>query len=138
MTVVDASVAVKWLLPEPGSDEAQSLLDSGENLAGPGLMAVEVAAALARKSRLKEIAPQDADAALELWLQSLADGLVEIVRDEADLRGAFRLARALNHQLQDCLYLALSERLQATFVTADAEFERKARQVYPNIRLLGA
>ena len=138
MTVVDASVAIKWLLPEPGSDEAQSLLDSGENLAGPGLMAVEVAAALARKSRLKEIAPKDADAALELWLQSLADGLVEIVRDEADLRGAFRLARALNHQLQDCLYLALAERLQATFVTADAEFERKARQVYPSIRLLGA
>ncbi len=138
MTVVDASVAVKWLLPEPGSDEAQGLLDSGENLAGPGLMAVEVAAALARKSRLKEIAPKDADAALELWLQSLADGLVEIVRDEADLRGAFRLARELNHQLQDCLYLALSERLQATLVTADAEFERKARQVYPNIRLLGA
>ena len=138
MTVVDASVAVKWLLPEPGSDEAQSLLDSGENLAGPGLMAVEVAAALARKSRLKEIAPKDADAALELWLQSLADGLVEIVRDEADLRGAFRLARALNHRLQDCLYLALSERLQATLVTADAEFERKARQVYPHTRLLGA
>jgi predicted nucleic acid-binding protein len=138
VTVVDASVAVKWLLPEPGSDEAQSLLDSGENLAGPGLMAVEVAAALARKSRLKEIAPKDADAALELWLQSLADGLVEIVRDEEDLRGAFRLARALNHQLQDCLYLALSERLQATFVTADAQFERKARHVYPEIRLLGA
>ena len=137
MTVVDASVAIKWLLPEPGSDEAQSLLDSGENLAGPGLMAAEVAAALARKSRLKEIAPQDADAALELWLQSLADGLVEIVRDEADLQGAFRLARALNHQLQDCLYLALAERLQAKLVTADAEFEQQARQVYPEIRLLG-
>ena len=136
--MVDASVAIKWLLPEPGSDEAQGLLDSGENLAGPGLMAVEVAAALARKSRLKEIAPQDADAALELWLRSLADGLVEIVRDEEDLRGAFRLARALDHRLQDCVYLALAERLQATLVTADAEFERKARQVYPSIRLLGA
>ena len=136
--MVDASVAIKWLLPEPGSDEAQGLLDSGENLAGPGLMAVEVAAALARKSRLKEIAPQDADAALELWLRSLADGLVEIVRDEEDLRGAFRLARALDHRLQDCVYLALAERLQATLVTADEEFERKARQVYPEIRLLGA
>jgi predicted nucleic acid-binding protein len=138
VTVVDASVAIKWLLPEPGSDEAQSLLDSGENLAGPGLITVEVAAALTRKSRLKEISPQDADAALGLWLQSLADGLVEIIRDEEDLRGAFRIAMALNHRLQDCVYLALSERLQARLVTADAQFERKARHVYPEIRLLGA
>ena len=138
MTVVDASVAVKWLLPEPGSDEAQGLLESGEALWAPALIAVEVAAALARKSRLKEVQPSDAELALGLWTKSLASGVLGLVSDQADLRQAFRFAAELAHPLQDCLYLALAERLEATFVTADARFSGKARQLYPNVQLLAA
>jgi predicted nucleic acid-binding protein len=136
MIVVDASVAVKWLFPEPGEGAAQCLLTGGDSLLGPALIRVEVAAAIARKARAGEIGAQDAETAAELWLQAIADGVVELVPDEADLSRAFRLALALNHPLQDCLYLALAERLGAPLVTADERFVMKAGPSHPGIRLL--
>lgn len=53
--VVDASVAVKWLVAEEGSDVANRLLTDGGDLYAPRLMASEVANALWRKARLGEI-----------------------------------------------------------------------------------
>ncbi len=52
--VVDASVAVKWLVAEDGSDAADRLL-TDDDLHAPRLMASEVANALWRKARLGEI-----------------------------------------------------------------------------------
>lgn len=136
MIVVDASVAVKWLLPEPGEAAAQRLLGGGDSLLGPELIRVEVAAAIARKARFGEIDAQDAETAAELWLRAIADGVVTLVPDEADLPRALRLAIALNHPLQDCLYLALAERLGAPLITADERFVTKAGPSYSGIRLL--
>jgi predicted nucleic acid-binding protein len=137
MTVVDASVAVKWLLPERGSDEAQALLDSGESLAAPALIVVEVAAAIARKSRRREVIGPDAQSAFDLWLKSLAAGVIELVPDRLALERAFRLAATLEHPLQDCVYLAVAERITGRFVTADARFAAKANKAYQDVRLLG-
>ena len=50
--VVDASVAVKWLIAEEGSDAAHGLAASGDDLYAPRLMASEIANALWRKARL--------------------------------------------------------------------------------------
>jgi predicted nucleic acid-binding protein len=136
MTVVDASVAVKWLLPEPGEAAAQQLLTGGDSLFGPALIRVEVAAAIARKARLGEIDARDAEGAAELWSQAIADGVVALVPDETDLPEAFRLAVALKHPLQDCLYLALAERLGGPLITADARFVAKARPAHPAVRWL--
>ena len=53
--VVDAGVAVKWLVAEEGSDAADRLLANDDDLYAPRLMASEVANALWRKVRLGEI-----------------------------------------------------------------------------------
>ena len=53
--VVDASVAVKWLVTEPLSDEAATLLDSGVTLLAPDLLFAEVASALSAKCRQGEM-----------------------------------------------------------------------------------
>jgi predicted nucleic acid-binding protein len=42
MLVVDASVAVKWFLVEPGDREALALLDGDEPLIAPELVVAEV------------------------------------------------------------------------------------------------
>lgn len=136
MIVVDASVAVKWLFPEPGEALARRLLESGERLSAPGLIRVEVAAAIARKVRLNEIEPKEAEAAIRLWFRSLAEGLIALTPDEEDLEAAFRLAIELKHPLQDCLYLALAERLNAGLITADDLFFGRACQRHPRVRLL--
>ena len=60
--VVDASVAVKWLIVEEDADIARELATSGEDLHAPRLMAPEVANALWRKARLGEIERGDAGA----------------------------------------------------------------------------
>ena len=40
--VVDASVAVKWLLPEEHTEQAESLLVEGNTFAAPDLLFAEV------------------------------------------------------------------------------------------------
>lgn len=136
MIVVDASVAVKWLLPEEGDLAAQELLTGGEILVSPSLIRVEVAAAVARKVRFDEIEVEDGDSAITLWFQSLSDGVITLMPDEADMRGAWKIAVGLKHPLQDCLYLALAERVGARLITADEKFAAKAGQRYSSIRLL--
>ena len=63
---------------------------------------------------------------MDLWLQTRRDGVIGLVAEEADLVTALGLAMELSHPLQDCLYLALAERLGAPLVTADKKFVVKA------------
>ena len=55
MRLVDAGVAVEWLVAEEDSDAADRLLAGGDNLYTPRLMASEIANALWRKTRMGEI-----------------------------------------------------------------------------------
>ena len=135
--VVDASVAAKWFMPEEGSGAALQLLNSDTSLAGPSLLRVEVAAAITRKVRLREMEAGDALEAVDSWLLSLARNMVTLYADEADLPAASRLATELKHPLQDCLYLALAIRLETALITADSKFAKRARTAYPNTLLLG-
>ena len=138
MIVVDASVAVKWLLPETNSDAAQKLLATGQELTAPSLIRLEVAAAITRKVRMGELSPDAARLGVELWLQSLTDGVLVLMESQADLENAVDLAFSLRHPLQGCLYLALARRLDVALITADPKFVHRAAAEYPNVRLLGA
>ena len=64
--VVDASVAVKWLVDEPQSDKAANLLEDGLLLAAPELIYVEVANALWAIARRGNIGVGDLREALDL------------------------------------------------------------------------
>jgi len=138
VTVVDTSVAVKWFFPEPGAEASQKLLAGGEGLAGPALLRVEVTAAITRKARLHEIQVSEAERAIGLWFRVIADGVVALMPDEVDLPKAAELALQVRHPLQDCLYLALAERLGASLVTADPKFAGRAFAVYSKVQLLPA
>ena len=116
--VVDASVAVKWLVTEPGSDIARELAASGEDLHAPRLMASEVASALWRKERVGDIEPGDAGAML-LWVPEMP---VRWNADERVCAEAARLALSLDHPVYDCVYLALAHRIGTVLVTADRRF----------------
>ena len=116
--VVDASVAIKWLVDEPDSDEARELAASGEDLHAPRLMASEVASALWRKVRLGEIERGEAGAMLA-WVPEMP---VRWNADETVSADAVRLALALDHPVYDCVYLALAHRVGGVLVTADRRF----------------
>lgn len=136
MTVVDASVAVKWLIPEADEDAAERILEEERSLVGPAFLRVEVAAAIARKARFGEIAEELAESAVAAWMAILGGSEVTLIPEDHDLPRALALALELDHPLQDCVYLALAERLEAPLVTADEKFAAKAHRRHPRIRTL--
>lgn len=136
MIVVDACVAVKWFLPEQGSEKAISLLSSGDALIAPGLIRVEVAAALTRRARQGSISHADAKETVRLWLESLAEGVLQISTTLEDLREAANLSLQLQHPMHDCVYLALARRTSSRLVTADQKFAEKALSVFPAVESL--
>lgn len=117
--VVDASVVVKWLVDEPLSASAVSLLDRGEPLVAPDLVFAETANALWATMRRGAIGVDDfADA-----LATLRDAPLHVPVPTAGLlASAGRLAGDLDHRVYDCLYLALAMHEQRPVVTADQRF----------------
>jgi predicted nucleic acid-binding protein len=114
--VVDASVALKWVLAEPGQDAADALLD--EDLIAPSLWLLEAANALWRRSLRGELSAGEA----EERLSELFNAPVTSIPIEDDLSMAAALAQRLGHPVYDCLYLALAVREQTQVVTADRRF----------------
>ena len=124
--VVDASVAVRWVVPEQGSEHAVALLRESFRWLAPRLMLIEVASALRRKVVEGELSTEVALEALDVLMAELG-GAIELAADESVMPLALTLALSLEHKLPDCVYLALAERTGADLVTADRQLDRIAR-----------
>lgn len=122
--VVDASVAVKWILPESGSSAAASLRELNDDLSAPSLITVEVGNALWKAVRRGSVTRSEALEGFEAALISL-QSLIPI--EELRVR-ALTLAIELRHPIYDCFYLALAQRENALLVTADEAMIAVARK----------
>jgi predicted nucleic acid-binding protein len=118
---IDASVAIKWVVDEPETEQALALLS--HDLLAPDLLVAECANILWKKVRRTELT--EAEASLAARLLTRAD--VELVPIRPQLEPATWLAILLNHPAYDCVYLALAEARGCLFVTADTSFARKAQ-----------
>ncbi len=138
MIVVDASLAVKWLLWETDTPAAIDFLRShGGELAAPELIFLEVAGVIVRRANENKSIHADALRALEKWTIAWSDHVVKNFRvTQRRLFRASSLALRLGHPLKDCLYLALAQELRADLATCDAKFRTRALSLYPPIRLL--
>jgi predicted nucleic acid-binding protein len=121
--VVDASVAVKWFVPEEFSDQADELSASGARLVAPRLIMTELANAFFKKVRANLMKP--ADAASDLAI--LPRFIPEIVDHENELQPALLAACDLGHPVYDLIYLKVASRLGLVLVTADNRFLTKLR-----------
>ena len=113
--VVDASVALKWFVEEPGSAPARGLLAGEEPLIAPDLLVAEVFNAAWRLLRSGEIAARQHD----VIVARLADIFAELVPLVPIASLAASIGRTLDHPIYDCLYIALAERAGSRMVTAD-------------------
>ncbi len=130
--VIDASVAVKWVLREAGSDAADGLLDH-DGLIAPVIWLAEAANALWRRARIGEITADEASERLH----ELQNAPVASVAIEPHLDRALRLANEIGHPIYDCLYLALALHQDTHVVTADRRFAAAAQPGLPGrVRLL--
>ena len=118
--VIDASVAVKWVVEEDGTSEAL-MLRRRARLIAPELLVAECANILWKKVQRDELSNDEAFLAARL-LQA-AD--IEFVSSRSLLETATRLAIELDHPVYDCLYLALAVDRDCRFATADERFVRK-------------
>jgi predicted nucleic acid-binding protein len=135
LLVVDASVALKWVLPEADSDVALGLIGR-HRLTAPDLLAVEAGNALWLRVRRRELTSVEARTALV----DLLGAPVDYVADRPLARAALSLAADLGHPAYDCVYLALAMDRAGIVVTADRRFAA-AVAAHPylvgRVRLLG-
>ncbi len=122
--VIDASVIVKWTLPDPSidpdTDRALSLLseirDGKVSLLQPSHWLAETAAVLTR------LRPDTAEEVIEL-LDAMELSTIE---DVAIYQRASRIGARLNHHLFDTLYHAVALEWAFDLITADDHYYRKA------------
>jgi predicted nucleic acid-binding protein len=126
--VVDASVALKWVLPEPGTAEARAFLArAGEEratLLAPELLWAEVAGVLWKKATSANgLSYREARAALRVLLRSP----IAVVSHVPLADTALQLGLALGITAYDSMYLALAEARDAVLVTFDTRLARRLR-----------
>ncbi len=123
MTVVDASVALKWLLEEPLGKSQETLerhINGRESLVAPELLNYEVGNVLVTKVALSS---QDASDLfgyfLDLDIQTYSLGAEEY-------RASLDLAHKYKVTVYDASYLALALALDIQLVTADRKLATRA------------
>jgi predicted nucleic acid-binding protein len=112
MIVPDASVVLKWFLPEADRDKALALVAG--HISG-----YEVSNILTVKSRLS------AEVIFAGMRYLYALGLRALRLNQEQSLEAIRLARSHQLSVYDASYVALAITLRATFITADARMARK-------------
>lgn len=116
--VADASVVVKWYVPEIHSAEAQRLQGESFEVHAPDLLPAEFGNILWKKVREGTITADEAE-------RIIADFQTAPVKLYAALQllpSAFRIANDTGRTVYDSLYLALALVLGCALVTADRRF----------------
>lgn len=121
--VVDASVAVKWVIAEADSAQARAVA-YGRTLLAPELLLVECANILWKHQRRGEVGPDIGTAAF----MTLRMAPFVWTHDADLVDDARRLSAELDHPVYDCLYLALALRHGVPVITADRRFADVARK----------
>ena len=136
--VVDASLAVKWLVEEDDSDKAHAALQSwvAQDITriAPHLMPVEVANALHRRVLRGELNVGDSIRMIARLLGSR----LELHQPPVLHVRALQLASQLKQNAAyDAHYLALAESFGCKLWTADERFYRAASPNFDNVRWIG-
>ena len=137
VVVVDANIAVKWLVREHDSDTATALAyewrRDSVRVTAPYTLLGETANTLHQQVRRDRLAVN----AATVLLQRLRSTGIEFHHDFALYPRAMELANQLNQgAVYDSIYLALAESLDCEFWTADSKFYQAAHGVRKNVRLL--
>lgn len=111
--VVDASVALKWVVAEHESEAALALLD--RPLHAPDLLIAECVNALWKKVVRREVPKKE----IRLFGSAIEAIDVNLHPTRTLAARSLELAVELDHPGYDYLYLALAERLDVPLVTAD-------------------
>ncbi len=130
--VLDSSVMIKWFVAEPLSSESRKLLDdyqAGKLLVlAPDLLNAEVANIVWKKHRFQGLARPDADQIIDAF-RALE---IAFIPNSVLLEDAFHIAIEHQRTVYDALYIALSQREQCPYITADERLVNAISKAFPN------
>lgn len=136
--VLDSCVAVKWGLREADSDKADALRENFRlavhEFITPDVFTVEVCHALTRAERQGRLVVGQAR---ELFLDLLMTAPQFFTFQPLMLR-AIDIASSMRISVYDCLYVALAEREQCEFITADDRLVKNLQGAFPFILSLAS
>jgi predicted nucleic acid-binding protein len=136
--VIDSSVAVKWELSETDSDKADSLRNDFRKgvheFLSLDIFMVEAAHALTRAERQRRILVGQAR---KLFLDVLTTPPIFFPFHPLMLR-AIDISSKMRIGVYDCCYVALAEREQCEFVTADTTLVKNLQSTFPFILSLAS
>ena len=115
MFVVDASVVIKWFVPEVRGDAARRWLASPHEYIAPDLLFPEAGNAIWKKVRRGELTADEGQR-LAVDLSGVA---VESISMRNLMQDAHALALSTGLTVYDAMYLALAVRLKTQVITAD-------------------
>ncbi len=122
--VLDASVLVKLVVEEAGSEDALALLDRIDRRVIPDWALIEAAGALWNKVKYLRLAERHAEECLD----NLARFVDEIIPTRELVSECLGMALRIRHPVYDALYLTLAVKLDGTVITADKALVRAAEQ----------
>lgn len=121
--VIDASVAVKWVFAEDGTELADDMLRSENERIAPDFLLLEISNVL----RTKLMRAQMDEVGLRAGYAFVKASISCFVPDGSLADRALELAAECGHSVYDCMYLACAERERTTLVTADRRFVERFR-----------
>jgi len=133
--VVDASLVIKWFVPEVESNFARQWLDAPHDFIAPDLLFPETGNTVWKKVRRGELSPDEG----QRLVSDLSGIAVETVAMRGLLPDAHALALGTGITVYDATYLALAVRLATQVITGDDRFARRLAdhpQLAPHIRSL--
>ncbi|MCH8207125.1 MAG: type II toxin-antitoxin system VapC family toxin [Chloroflexi bacterium] len=135
--VVDASLALKWVVEEEDTEPATALraewYEAGELLVAPPIFRPEVTNALHQKVRRGEVGRPEAVEGLQQLVSAVAIGEPAGLYERAlELAAAFRLGA-----VYDSLYVALAELEGCEMWTADRRLVNAVQRDFPQVRWVG-
>ena len=131
--VPDASLVVKWFVPEANSAAARKWLDASHDYIAPELIFPEAGNALWKKVRKGELTAEEA----QRLVSDLSAIGVEAVAMRALVSDAHALAVRTGITVYDATYLTLAVRLRTQVITGDDRFAKKLAEhplLAPHVR----
>lgn len=135
MSVLDASVVLKWFIEEEHSNKARKIQDdyaTGKiNLTVPDLLLYEVSNALRFNRTFNQ-------SEIEKVLNSLSELRIDVFPVNYELlKSAVKTAYDFKITIYDAIYVILAVEINSDFVTADKELFNKLQKI-PSVKWLGS
>jgi predicted nucleic acid-binding protein len=133
--VVDASVAVKWYVPEIYELEASGLLGGDHTFHAPELILPEISNIIWKKGLRSELTSAESKKIIIAFSRQN----IRLHSHRQIIKSAFSGAEKTGQTVYDWTYLALAISLGCKFITADRKFHEaiKVTQLSDNILWIG-